>query len=632
MKKKIFGFICLIVVLAAAVSLAACNKGEEYTNDNTALLKQFDGATVQGKTVALDVAPDVEAVSVGEGAYRVEVSVGCRWALYRDVACQIVMQNNRTDALKEGHNRYYLLVSTEDGTISNKYSLDIWRNFYATVNYYAADKLVQTETVLSHTAFPVPAPINWIGYDFSGWNLEGRVVENKIERIDADISPKPEMSNFEFSATDTTCVVTGVKDKNAESIVVPDYVTRIRGLAFSACTKVVRMKIPFIGETEDGENHGYFGYIFGAENGMMNSEWVPDSLMELEITGGSKIAAEAFYGCDRLVSVTLPSEIKSIDRYAFYGCSQIERINLPAALQQIGYRAFYGCARLRSVAIPNAVTGLGVEAFYGCDGLKSVDVGGGINTLGNSAFAGCKGMTSLTLRSGIKGIADMAFAGCESLSAVTIPDSVKAIGNFAFENCAALFDVKLGSGVTTLGNGVFKDCVSLEGLTVPQNVTTIGSDTFSGCRSLVSVQIPNAVTSLNLSHMFQNCENLVDVSLPTGIEEIGELAFYNCKSLTDIRIPSGVLAIGASAFAHSGLTAVSLPNGVIRLGSQAFFACTDLNGVILPASLSEVGNAVFTLCVDLQTINCKGDVQPEGWDADWLSGCDAAVVWGYLGN
>ncbi len=632
MKKKVFGFICLIVVLAAAVSLAACNKGEEYTNDNTALLKQFDGATIQGKTVALDVAPDVEAVSIGEGAYRVSVSAGCRWALYRDVACQIVIQNNRTDALKEGHNRYYLLVSTEDGAISNRYTLDIWRNFYATVNYFAADELVQTETVLSHTAFPVPAPINRIGYDFRGWNVDGKVVENKIERVDADMPVKQEMENFEFTATETTCVITGVKDKSVETIIVPDYVTRISGLAFTACNRVVRMKIPFVGETKDGENHAYLGYIFGAENGLMNSQWVPASLMELEITGGSKIVAEAFYGCDGLMSVTLPANVESIDRYAFYGCSQLERINLPSGLTQIGYRAFSGCARLRSIAIPATVTGLGVEAFYGCAGLKSADVGGGINTLGNSAFAGCKGMTSLTLREGIKGIADYTFAGCESLTAVTVPDSVTAIGNFAFEGCTALNNVKLGAGVATLGNGVFKDCATLQGVTIPANVTTIGSDTFSGCIGLLSIQIPNTVTSLNLSHMFQNCENLSEVSLPTGIEEIGELAFYNCKSLTEINIPSGVLTIGLRAFAHSGLTSISLPNGVLRLGSQAFFACTDLNGAILPASLTEVGNAVFTLCVELQTISCKSDAQPEGWDADWLSGCDATVVWGYSGS
>ena len=110
------------------------------------------------------------------------------------------------------------------------------------------------------------------------------------------------------------------------SITIPDSVTSIGSYAFSGCNSLERMTIPFVGATKDGTSNKHFGYIFGASSYKDNGDYVPASLKEVIITGGTSIGSYAFYGCSGLTSVTIPDSVTSIGDRAFGNCSGLTSV------------------------------------------------------------------------------------------------------------------------------------------------------------------------------------------------------------------------------------------------------------------------------------------------------------------
>ena len=80
----------------------------------------------------------------------------------------------------------------------------------------------------------------------------------------------------------------------------------------------------------------------------------------------TSIRQSAFYGCERLTSVTIPNSVKSIGSDVFYNCSGLTSVTIGNSLTSVGDRAFYKCTGLTSVTIPNSVTSIGRSAFAYC--------------------------------------------------------------------------------------------------------------------------------------------------------------------------------------------------------------------------------------------------------------------------
>lgn len=101
---------------------------------------------------------------------------------------------------------------------------------------------------------------------------------------------------------------------------------------------------------------------------------------------------------------------------------------------------------------------------------------------------------------------------------------------------------------------------------------------------------------------------------------------------TDIVLPKSyngkpVTAIGVNAFSYSEIVeSVVIPNTVTSIGGYAFSQCNSLTSITIPASVESMGEDVFYGCDNLTTIYCYA-VPNENWDANWLGGCAAEVVW-----
>lgn len=390
---------------------------------------------------------------------------------------------------------------------------------------------------------------------------------------------------------------------------------------------------------------------FVIENGVLTEYTGPGGDVTIP-EGVTRIGDEAFYDCDRLISVTIPDGVTSIGKSvfswsysltsvtipdsvtdigeeAFSGCNNLTGVIIPSGVTSIGDGAFYWCNSLTNVTIPDSVTSIGEEAFSGCDSLIEVSVAGGnpsyasqdgvlfskdrtkliqypggkagayvipsgVTDIEQGAFRECRGLTGVTIPNSMTEIGKSAFAYCHSMVSITIPDSVTEIGESAFTKCSSLTNITIPGSVTEIGDWAFQECISLSSVTLSNGVTEVGDWAFAYCHSLTNITIPSSVTEIGW-HAFYWCENLASVTLRPSLNEVKEGIFPACKGLADVTISGNVKAIGQYAFANSeGLKRVVLEPGVTTIENGAFSGCFGLESITIPSTVMTIRGVIVS--------------------------------------
>ena len=360
------------------------------------------------------------------------------------------------------------------------------------------------------------------------------------------------------------------------SIIIPDGVTSIGDETFYECRSLESITIPFVGAKNYGTNNTHFGYIFGASWGLDNDDYVPVSLKEVIITGGTSIEDYAFYGCSSLTSVTIGDRVTSIGDSAFYGCTGLTSVIIPDSVINIGEYSFYKCTSLATVIIPGSVTSIGDSAFYGCIGLTSVTIGNGVTNIGMWAFDGCTSLTS-----------------------ITIPDSVTSIGRWAFNDCSGLVYNEYGNAYY-LGNNnnpyvvlvKAKDNLIIS-CTIYEQTKAICNNAFYGCTGLTSVIIPDSVTSIGRS-AFPYCSGLMSITVEEGN------SVYHSAGNCIIETASKTVVAGCKT------SAIPNDGSVTSIGDYAFYGCSNLTSVTIPDSVTSIGSSAFASCYELTSVTFEG--------------------------
>ena len=454
-----------------------------------------------------------------------------------------------------------------------------------------------------------------LGYAFLGWESDGyeTITDTNVTiEIDRNLTAvfgiDERMEIFDFTSTETECIITGLKEKSLTNIFVPSYVTKISQSAFEGCTALTELTLPFVGENADLTGKTHFGYIFGASSYSYNSSYVPSSLKKVTITGG-KIGYSAFYGCKGLTEIIISNSVTYIDWHAFSGCTGLTEITLPLLVLNadgtgnFGYifgaseyseNSSYVPSSLRKVTITGGK--VGSYAFSGCTGLTSVTISEGVTSIGEYAFDGCTGLKSVTIEEGVTSIGDYAFSGCKGLTEVTILSSVTYIGNYAFEGCTGLTAVHItdlsswckisfddsSSNPLYYAKNLYLNGELVTNLVIPNDVTRINAYAFYSCESIKSVDVPSSVTSIYYS-AFSGCTGLTEITIPSSVTSIGWYTFEGCTSLKSVTIEEGVTGIGPYAFRDcTGLTEITIPSSVTSIYSSVFEGCSHLNELTLP--------------------------------------------------
>ena len=314
-------------------------------------------------------------------------------------------------------------------------------------------------------------------------------------------------------------------------------------------------------------------------------------------TGLTSIDNYAFYYCNNLTSIALPSSVTSIGYYAFYNCSSLTSIELPSSVTSIGYYAFSYCYSLTSIELPSSLTSIGDRAWDYCNSLTSIELPSSVNYLGTNPFAGCYNMEQITVDSD-----NPYFDSRENCNAI-----INTSTNALVTGCK---NTVIPSSVTSIGNYAFYNCYNLTSIELPDSITSIGNNAFSNCYNLTSIELPSSVTSIG-NYAFYYCYNLTSIELPSSVTSIGNYAFYYCYNLTSIELSSSLTSLGSYAFYYCyNLTSIELPSSLTSIGNSAFYNCYNLTSIELPSSLASIGNRAFSYCTGLASITSFAETPP----------------------
>lgn len=353
---------------------------------------------------------------------------------------------------------------------------------------------------------------------------------------------------------------------------------------------------------------------------------VVESFDELAyFVGVTAIYSDAFEGCAKMQSITIPESVTSIGSYAFDGCSALTTITIPGAVKSIGDGAFAHCSALTEFkgnfveeegrcliidkrlvavvtsalteyAIPANVESIGASVFSNCNMLTTLSIHKDVKSIGSHAFLGCTGdlvvncnipsalsanegafyganFTNITVGDGVTTIGDYAFYNCAKLSSVVLPKSISTIGKSAFYGCTGALELNCNiANATSATEGAFYGSM-FSSVAVGDNVTTIGDYAFNGCNGLTEVVLGDKVESIG-AYAFENCNNIPTITLPSKVATIGVSAFKGCKGelVVECNIPDFANA-SDSAFYGSSFSKITISNVVAKVGKYAFYDC-----------------------------------------------------------
>ncbi len=431
--------------------------------------------------------------------------------------------------------------------------------------------------------------------------------------------------------------------------------------AFSGCVNLLKVKLHSYTMVSRG-----YGWSGGLSTIFGNN--VEEYILGDEIT---VIGDFAFYGANKMKSITISNNVTRIGRYAFGWCYGLPSLTLPNSLQEIEEYAFYRCQGLTSITIPANVVSIGYYAFENCGNLTRVYCLAKQKPQTNTVFGTyiCEKATLhvpgdliddyrnsvqwngfgniVALESAVDGLYysfddDAKTAKVVSITedfggAAVIPSSINhngenydvtSIGTYAFNGCFGLNSVTIPNSVTNLEENAFANCIALTSVTIPNSVTSIGAGAFGGCIGLTSVIIPNSVTSIGAG-AFSNCSSLTSIVIPSSVRSIGNSVVSYCSNLISIEVEKGNVIYDSRDNCNAVIETATntllfgckksvIPDGVTKIGESAF-SCTGLTSVIIPESVTEIGTQAFYACRSLTSITIPNSVTSIGAGA--FGGC-----------
>ncbi len=326
-------------------------------------------------------------------------------------------------------------------------------------------------------------------------------------------------------------IVAGIAEKafycheDITSVTIPESVKSIGDYAFCQCTNLDTIIIPE-GEQDIGEwvfeNTKWFkdqpnGCLYLGENDHIFYSYkgiMPENTRIKIKDGTTHIAGTAFtfvYGdmvksYEELVSVELPSGLKTIGRRAFQECVNLADINFPDSITKIGDMAFSSNQPWLEKHDEGSVYLGKVLFLYKGDKSK---------------------LTNYEIKSGITSIWCEVFRGCEELKTVTIPDSLIEIGERAFFECSSLTSAEIPSSVVNIEYGAFQECKALTKVILPHSIKNIGKRAFDMCDSLKEVTYYGTEDSFNKIVMDEYDRDSITPLLKFLSESANESSVYS---------------------------------------------------------------------------------------------------------
>ncbi|MCQ4774120.1 leucine-rich repeat protein [Lacrimispora saccharolytica] len=327
-------------------------------------------------------------------------------------------------------------------------------------------------------------------------NLKEVILRNTVRNI-------PQYSFSDCTSLDRIVLPEGVETivnkafyncTSLKEMMIPDSLTTFNGMAFENCP-VLENIIP------EGERYVLDGNLIYSSN--------KKTLV---------LCAPGYKG-----TVSVAEGVDDISDAAFYNCEKVTEIILPSTVATIGYSCFFGCTSLKNIILPNSVTSASGALFKNCTALETVEISSGLKTISNSMFE-----------------------SCTNLKKIQIPEGVTEIGAFAFRSCTNLKDIILPTSLESFsGNQQFFGCSSLTTIIIPDKVTSLSDQMFGGCKNLQSVVIPEGLSSIgtgNSGNPWNGAPLEVSINFKGSPKQ-----WYSIPNITSIRRTNLTFYYGAPA-------------------------------------------------------------------------------------
>lgn len=193
----------------------------------------------------------------------------------------------------------------------------------------------------------------------------------------------------------------------------------------------------------------------------------------------SKVGNRSMYKAEGIDAVNIPEGTQEIGEFAF-ARSSVSSVALPEGLKKINYAAFYYCDNLKSINIPSSVETIELGAFDQSSWLNDwySEGDGDYLVVGDGILLAYKGDgNNPDIPQDVKMIAPGCFKNNESISVVNIPKGVRKIGEEAFCGCTNLKMLTLPETLTDIEDRAFKD-TALDAVSIPDSVENIGLGAF----------------------------------------------------------------------------------------------------------------------------------------------------------
>ncbi|GHU54495.1 hypothetical protein FACS1894132_09210 [Clostridia bacterium] len=314
-----------------------------------------------------------------------------------------------------------------------------------------------------------------------------------------------------------------------------------------------------------------------------------------------------------MTSITIGSNVETIEQNAFYGCNKLTTITIPASVTAIGNNAFSNCNKLSSITFQRTSTSVSSYTY-------------------SKSFANANTPLTHIFVSNNSGVRDV----YKSI----FPESDMGVSSLYFEILCIgddepySYDIvnnttaKITSYNVTDVNKTRNDIV-IPKILGGKPVRTIGANAFQ-----------DTLNVLNWGSIAQDNYKCIIIRANT-VTTIEESAFEGCGSIRGLILESGLVTIGNKAFKHTSIAFINqsssyLPNTVTSIGNRAF-AGTAIQNITIPASVTTIQsgfawdasvNGIFAGCSSLTeaTLLRNISVNSHNYTQDTFANCSSLLT------
>lgn len=235
--------------------------------------------------------------------------------------------------------------------------------------------------------------------------------------------------------------------------------------------------------------------------------------------------------------IRLGSGIKGFSPYTLYRC-MAEKILIPEGISDVvysgtnaaSYCAFYSCDCLESLNIPSTLKNPSLKLIDSADSFVSIYMHEGVETV----YAICDGtplLASMSLPSTLRGFKSGSLFSGNNIKKYplinAIPESEGGQATFYFSGRPQIKEITIPSGKTILGNRFGESCYALKKIIFPEGITEIGQYfLYYGTNLIRSIELPEGLTKIGPDFGEYN-NTLESVTIPASVTEIGKQMFYS---------------------------------------------------------------------------------------------------------